>query len=116
MCAKMDQLEQLNQLVHEDGSSGEKIKFTAGEGQIRPATVIFAKGAAGPAGTLKDQARPDDEERPAGARRRQSADEKMNQPLRRQISWNCTIYRGKKNREKKQSTTIREERITSVDC
>ncbi|KZV16703.1 pectinesterase/pectinesterase inhibitor 43 [Dorcoceras hygrometricum] len=31
---------------------------------------------------------PADEERPAGARRRQSAVEKMNQPLRRQISWN----------------------------
>ncbi|KZV17075.1 ribosome biogenesis protein bms1 [Dorcoceras hygrometricum] len=30
MCAKMDQLEQLNQLVRKDGSAGEKIKFTAG--------------------------------------------------------------------------------------
>ncbi|KZV21948.1 hypothetical protein F511_09821 [Dorcoceras hygrometricum] len=29
-CAKMDQLEQLNQLVRKGGSAGEKIKFTAG--------------------------------------------------------------------------------------
>ncbi|KZV30645.1 TMV resistance protein N-like [Dorcoceras hygrometricum] len=62
--------------------------FRFRRGQIRPAAVIFAKGAAGPAGTLNDQAGPADEERPAGARRRQSAVEKMNQPLRRQISWN----------------------------
>ncbi|KZV23030.1 hypothetical protein F511_14581 [Dorcoceras hygrometricum] len=34
-------------------SAGEKIKFTAGGGQIRPAAVIFAKGEDGPAGALR---------------------------------------------------------------
>ncbi|KZV28643.1 hypothetical protein F511_34085 [Dorcoceras hygrometricum] len=42
--------------VREDGSAGAT--EPAGGGQIRPAAVIFAKGAAAPAGTLKDQAGP----------------------------------------------------------
>ncbi|KZV30643.1 hypothetical protein F511_11160 [Dorcoceras hygrometricum] len=42
--------------VCEDGSA--RATEPAGGGQIRPAAVIFAKGAAGPAGTLKDQGGP----------------------------------------------------------
>ncbi|KZV54123.1 respiratory burst oxidaseprotein C-like [Dorcoceras hygrometricum] len=42
--------------VREDGSAG--VTEPAGGGQIKPAAVIFAKGAAGPAGTLKDQVGP----------------------------------------------------------
>ncbi|KZV54124.1 hypothetical protein F511_37504 [Dorcoceras hygrometricum] len=42
--------------VREDGSAGAT--EPAGGGQIRTEAVIFAKGAPGPAGTLKDQAGP----------------------------------------------------------
>ncbi|KZV42938.1 pentatricopeptide repeat-containing protein chloroplastic [Dorcoceras hygrometricum] len=80
--------DELCSLDRSGGSSTGLMRKYANGGQIRPADVIYAKGAAGPAGTLKDQAGPADEERPAGARRRQYAVEKMNQPLRRQISWN----------------------------
>ncbi|KZV44021.1 pentatricopeptide repeat-containing protein-like [Dorcoceras hygrometricum] len=52
LCGNM----QVGSDVREDGSAGAT--EPAGGGQIRPAAVIFAKGAAGPAGTLKDQAGP----------------------------------------------------------